>query len=737
MFNSIQSRLTTAFVTLVVSLLLILGAALIWQCFRIESKHAIAIQNEQAKIIAHQSFVFYAKQSIILSHFNLIKPFEKGNRSWQIDRLSRMLAERGAFKKLRLLDNTGKELVCVDQSGTVTGDGTADYSDNIIFKAPMSTGTSYYSQDRFDEETGLAMITVAEPIFDAEKKIIEGVLVAHTRIDRVWWRVKQVIPSIDIENVYLLNPNNKVVTSYVANTVPVYTPFNMVKASGLGRNMDNKLVVWGVRPFMIGSREYTIVTEIPLSKALAFLFTAGRMIILFTIAAGLLAVVVGVVVARRIVRPIEELTSTVEAIEGGDLSRRAEIKNKGETGRLARAFNSMTERLGGVLEKLEQDNKYLELLMKYSTDGININWRDSEADKTRLLFFSNRFVEMSGRSRDELAASDDFREFTHDYRTDEEQERDEQDVQRGLTCRGLASWIRPDGKENYHEWTVARVKVGDKFYLIGIDRDITEQKLAERQRSELMEVLAEKNKELENIIHVVSHDLRTPLINISGFSKELTSSCDKIRSVLTGDDIPSESKAGLSDVLGVDVPEAVKIINLGVSNISSLLDDLLRIAKIGYSAARIETLDMSALMVEVVRMVEFQSQRAGAKIQVGQLPDCVGDRLQINQVFSNLVSNAIKYLDPDRKPVVKISGYTEDKSSVYCIQDNGVGVAAENVKDIFKMFYRVDPSTDNGQGVGLAIVKQIVARHHGKVWAESQPGKGSRFFVKLPQIYIK
>ena len=106
--------------------------------------------------------------------------------------------------------------------------------------------------------------------------------------------------------------------------------------------------------------------------------------------------------------------------------------------------------------------------------------------------------------------------------------------------------------------------------------------------------------------------------------------------------------------------------------------------------------------------------------------------MQINQVFSNLIANAINYLDPARTGKIKISGYRNSEHSVYCVEDNGVGMPQEYHKKIFEIFHRLNPKSTQGEGIGLTIVSKILERHMGKIWVESNEGEGSRFYVALP-----
>jgi signal transduction histidine kinase len=262
---------------------------------------------------------------------------------------------------------------------------------------------------------------------------------------------------------------------------------------------------------------------------------------------------------------------------------------------------------------------------------------------------------------------------------------------------------------------------------------ITERKKAEEERQRLNTELADKNRELEQIVFITSHDLRSPLVNIQGFSRELNLSVKELSSILPEDAIPSEARQKLASILGSDIPEALGYIQTSISKMDSLLSGLLRLSRAGRAALNVGDLDMNLLISEITRGFEHSIREARANLEVGDLPSCRGDAAQINQVFSNLLDNALKYLDPGRQAVITITGREEGNQVVYCVQDNGIGIPQEHQERIFEIFQRVDPKASAGEGLGLAIVKKIVSRHAGKIWVESEPGAGSRFHVALPR----
>jgi PAS domain S-box-containing protein len=310
----------------------------------------------------------------------------------------------------------------------------------------------------------------------------------------------------------------------------------------------------------------------------------------------------------------------------------------------------------------------------------------------------------------------------------------EQSAQSGSRTVEL-EFYRKDGSTVWVEDSVSIVRDshGQPLEIVSVLRDITERKQAEEERQRLNTELADKNRELEQIVFITSHDLRSPLVNIKGFSQELSLSLEELRSALRDDAIPPETQQKVVSIFGSDIPEALGYIQTSISKMDSLLSGLLRLSRAGRAALSIDDLDMNLLISEIAKSFEYRIREARANLEVGALPACRGDAAQINQVFSNLLDNALKYLDPGRQAVITITGREEGNQVVYCVQDNGIGIPQEHQERIFEIFHRVDPKASAGEGLGLAIVKKIVSRHAGKIWVESEPGAGSRFHVALPR----
>ena len=266
--------------------------------------------------------------------------------------------------------------------------------------------------------------------------------------------------------------------------------------------------------------------------------------------------------------------------------------------------------------------------------------------------------------------------------------------------------------------------------VLSIVRDVTDRKKAEAAREQLAQELAEKNRELENIVYITSHDLRSPLVNIQGFARELERACGDIRELIVS--AAPDYAAKVTALIESDVAESLHFIQAGATKINMLLGGLLKLSRIGRKPLAMSKIDMNLLIASVLDSMEYQTKQAGVEIAVDDLPACLGDEEQLFQVFLNLIDNAIKHCR-NAQCRIHIYGSEQVGGLIYCVEDNGVGIAPDQLQKIFNLFYRLRPRETEGEGLGLTIAQKIVARHSGTIYVESELAQGSKFFVALPK----
>ncbi len=266
--------------------------------------------------------------------------------------------------------------------------------------------------------------------------------------------------------------------------------------------------------------------------------------------------------------------------------------------------------------------------------------------------------------------------------------------------------------------------------------EIAVRRRAEHEREALLGDLTRLNTEMERLIYVASHDLRSPLVNLQGFGQRLERSCAELTALLQHPAVPAALREPVDRLATDRIPGALKFIRSSTERMDTLVSGLLRVSRLGHVALTIEPLDMDRLLRELFEAQMFQTQAAGATVHAEPLPPCRGDANLLRQVFANLLDNALKYRDPARPLQILVTGRRQDDDRVvYCVADNGIGIAPDHQERIWEMFHRLDPAGPvTGEGLGLNVVRRVVDRHCGRVWVESTPGSGSRFFVSLPAV---
>lgn len=259
-----------------------------------------------------------------------------------------------------------------------------------------------------------------------------------------------------------------------------------------------------------------------------------------------------------------------------------------------------------------------------------------------------------------------------------------------------------------------------KEYSITVLMDVTKRKQAEKDIHDLNQGLQQHitelkaiNDGLEAFSFSLSHDLRTPLVSIGGFSRRLLEK--------------------YSDCLDEKGRQYLKIINTNIVHMEELIGDLLTFFKLGGKSIKYSQVKMNVLVQEVFDQIKTIYHDRAIQLNIKSIPDTKGDRTMLKQVLANLMTNAAKYSNPDGITVIEAGGWVENKENIYYVKDNGIGFPMEHADKLFEIFERLHTTEDiEGTGLGLAIVKRIVKQHGGRVWAEGEVGKGAAFYFTIP-----
>ncbi len=242
--------------------------------------------------------------------------------------------------------------------------------------------------------------------------------------------------------------------------------------------------------------------------------------------------------------------------------------------------------------------------------------------------------------------------------------------------------------------------------------------------------LTAANEEIQRFAYIVSHDLRAPLVNVMGFTGELEQAAATLAAYAAAADAP----AAVQEAASADIPEALRFIKSSTVKMDRLISAILQLSREGRRVLAAEWLDMAAVFANMADSMAHQASSQGAEVVVGAVPNLVGDRLAVEQVFGNVIDNALKYLQPGRPGLIRIEGRQEAGVARFEISDNGRGIAPRDFERVFELFRRAGDQAVPGEGIGLAHVRALLRRLGGTIDCQSTLGVGTTFTIRLPLV---
>lgn len=444
------------------------------------------------------------------------------------------------------------------------------------------------------------------------------------------------------------------------------------------------------------NNKMTLQKTVPISSLRDDMTRFDRVIFFKIVPFALLSYILFLILFYYAIKPLGSILAKVEKYKSQVpfVQSLKQLRRRSEWGQLEEALNKADQRLKDQVDMVKSENdKITAILESIYDDIIAVDVFET------VLFYNTNFKKMFMRENNTHKIMPKLWHTLNDERVLEAFRsvlKDGNTV--SLKSLNFLSSLHP---ERYFDLTITPLKnvEGKISGALGVFYDVTEFKLTEQMRV--------------NFVANVSHEIRTPLTSIKGYSQILQSQKTKI---------PEDLHVFLEKIIS------------NTERMISLFNDLLNLSVIeSKNSLKIEHISL----IELIKTVSenIKTNYAHKDIYIEQdlnLDDIHGDQRLMEQVISNLIDNACKY--SGNHPAVKISSFKKDNLAYIIIGDNGPGIPKEHLQRIFERFYRVDSSRESlrGTGLGLSIVKHIIAKHHGKIWAESQETQGTTFIIELP-----
>ncbi len=547
---------------------------------------------------------------------------------------------------------------------------------------------------------------------------------------------------IDDQGIVLLEGTK----NYTSPLQKISDPFGqkILQASTWVSEVDkNLLKVGGPLKFPDGSTIGFLQIDYTLTRANEIIAYSTHINIFLSLICLVGGALLALLISSRFTKPFQEIVDATKEISKGNFKTRVKTNRNDELGMLAVALNRMVEELEKSTTSISRLNLEIkernkaEIALRQSEHSYRIlietipdliGTMDMGGNVTSL---NPAFEKIIGWPKDDWIGKP-FKPLVHP----EDYQRVRSlfkkviggESQPMFEVRVLAKADRPLILETM---AIAQKEEGQITGLITISRDITRRKEAESALQKLYEELEYRvkertaelaktthelkrsNTELEQFAYVASHDLQEPIYVIQGFVDTI--------------------QEQYATVLNEDMSFLLQRIQVAAQRMRNLVEGLLEFSRVGTRAKPFEVVDLNQVIHEILMELELRIKENNAKIEVSKLPNVQADRIQMRQLLQNLIGNALKFRRKEISPEIKIDSNSNDQMVEIYVRDNGIGFEKDYAEKIFIPFQRLHTRSEyEGSGIGLAICEKIVARHGGKIFAESTENQGSTFTIQLP-----